>query len=193
MKALAHEEELLQESYQGSSRAFKKIVEHYQGIVSKTIYGMIGSGPEAEDIGQMVFIQLHKNLGKFRGDSSLGTYLCRIAINLCKNHYRRKSLWQRLGFGTIHDEIEDTSSEDLSLKHEVNKVLSKLSPKYREVLVLRYLDGFPIKDVAATLDIPLGTALSRLSRAEKQLKEYWQSHTKYHELLDGSLSFSFNG
>ena len=76
------EAEWIAKAQKGDPFAFRQLVEAHAGQVRKTVIGMLGEGPEAEDTAQEVFIRLHKALPKFKGDAQLATYLHRIAINL---------------------------------------------------------------------------------------------------------------
>ena len=73
---------MLKNARNGDNNAFKEIVKKYENQVAATVIGMLGYCTEAEDIGQETFIRFYKALHKFRGESSIGTYLTRIAINL---------------------------------------------------------------------------------------------------------------
>ncbi len=75
------ESELLRRAREGDDRAFRELVHRYEDRVAATIIGMLGPGPDAEDVGQETFIRLYRSLDGFRGDSSLATYVTRIAIN----------------------------------------------------------------------------------------------------------------
>ena len=79
--ARSSEDKLLERARQGDERAFRQLVERYEGLVAATVIGMLGPGPDAEDVGQETFIRFNRALKSFRGDSSVGTYLTRIAIN----------------------------------------------------------------------------------------------------------------
>lgn len=174
------EHQQLEAARQGNTQAFAALVRHNQDLVARTIKGMIGNHPDAEDLGQTVFIRFHNNLHRFRGDSSVGTYLCRIAINLCKNHVRKQMLLRKLGL-LNRDEIDiPDHGPVLDLRERMRIALAEIPLKFREVLVLRYMQGFSMNDIAETLEIPLGTVLSRLSRAEKKLKEIWEERALVH-------------
>ena len=74
--------ELVKAVQQGEINAFEKIVNRHQKNIERTIIGILGNSSEAEDVGQEVFIRFYRSINKYRGDSSVGTYLTRIAINL---------------------------------------------------------------------------------------------------------------
>ena len=84
------DDELLLRARAGDDRAFRLLVERYEGRVASVVTAMLGAGDEAEDVGQETFIRFYRSLDRFRGEASLGTYLTRIAINLSRNALRRR-------------------------------------------------------------------------------------------------------
>lgn len=137
---------------------------------------MIGQCQEAEDVGQETFIRFYKSLKKFRGDASVGTYLTRIAINLCINEIKRRQKRRKLFFShpeeKLHKAADTETGRNASEAYTlVHSGLQKLAPKFRSVLVLRLIDGYTTQETAQTLDLPLGTVLSRLARGQAQLKK----------------------
>jgi len=169
--------ELLEMARGGDQRAFAEIVEKYKGRVANVVKGMMGDVPEAEDVGQEVFIRFYNSLDRFRGESSLATYLTRIAINLSLNELKRKkrtySLYREDGEEQRWPEVSDEGrpEEKRDTREVVEKALQQLEDGYRAVVVLRLIEGYSTKETAELLGIPLGTVLSRLSRAQKQLME----------------------
>jgi len=138
------------------------------------VIGMLGNCPEAEDIGQETFIRFYKSLDKFRGESSVGTYLTRIAINLSLNEFKRRKRQRKFFFSK--NKIENTpDNKNRNDQNEIHKIvhlgLQKLEPKFRAVIVLRLIDGYSTQETAQILNLPLGTVLSRLARGQIKLKE----------------------
>ena len=170
--------ELIELSRKGNDQAFEVIIVKYEQQIARTVIGMLGDTEEAEDVGQETFIRFFRSLDKFRGDSALGTYLTRIAINLSLNELSKKkktlSLFYKRGEEkeTMFDITEPGDEFARSDKKEiVDKALQQLDPGFRSVVVLRLLEGYSTKETAEILDLPLGTVLSRLSRAQKNLKK----------------------
>jgi RNA polymerase sigma-70 factor, ECF subfamily len=170
--------ELVQRAMTGDDGAFRQIVERYADRVAATVTSMLGRGHEADDVGQETFIRLHRSLSSIRGDSSLGTYLTRIAINLCLDATRRQKRWR---FWYWDDESSEAPPFELTVenaaaperierKEFVQRAIQALDPKHRAVVVLRMIDGYSTKETAEMLKIPVGTVLSRLSRAQEQLR-----------------------
>ena len=170
------EADLVRASIEGDRYAFEEIVNRYQKVVARTVKGMLGDSVFSEDIGQEVFIRLYHSLSEFRGESKLSTYIQRIAINLTLNEIKRRkrffSMFSQKGNNELYEfEIADTENEErVEAKEIVNKALMSLEPKFRIILTMRMLQGYSTKETAEILNVPLGTVLSRLSRAQEQLK-----------------------
>jgi RNA polymerase sigma-70 factor (ECF subfamily) len=137
---------------------------------------MLGHTTEAEDIGQETFVRFYQSLHRFRGESSIGTYLTRIAINLSLNEIRKRQRRRTLFFSKNENAIENVpDAQDLKDQKETNALvqwgLQKLPPKFRSVIVLRLIDGYSTEETARILNLPVGTVLSRLARAQMKLRE----------------------
>ena len=169
--------DLVKASIEGNKPAFGEIVNRYQNMVARTVKGMLGDSVYAEDIGQEVFIKLYYSLSEFRGEAKLSTYIQKIAINLTLNEIKRRkrffSMFSQKGNSEMYEfEVADFDSQEKREATEiVNKALMKLEPKFRIIVAMRMLQGYSTKETAEILDIPLGTVLSRLSRAQEQLKD----------------------
>ncbi len=167
--------DLIEQVKDGDHQAFEELVKRYEARVAATVFGMLGHCQTAEDVGQEVFIRLFKYIKSFRDDASLATYLTRIAINLCLTELNRRKR-RLLIFGGSDDEVErvhidpDDTIERAEDKKLVHDALQELDPDFRAVAVLRLIEGYSTRETAEMLDLPLGTVLSRLSRAQKKLK-----------------------
>ncbi len=164
------DEDLVNVSKDGDMKAFKTLVERHEGKVAGVVKSMLGDTPEALDIGQETFIRFYESLNKFKGDSSVSTYLIRIAINLSLNEIKRRKR-ATIFFRPLEDGHQvnvPESSHDT--KEMVALEVAKLEPEFRSVVTLRLIEGYSTEETATLLEIPLGTVLSRLSRAQKKLK-----------------------
>ena len=164
------DEDLVNVSKDGDMKAFKTLVERHEGKVAGVVKSMLGDTPEALDIGQETFIRFYESLAKFKGDSSVSTYLIRIAINLSLNEIKRRKR-ATIFFRPLEDGHQvnvPESSHDT--KEMVALEVAKLEPEFRSVITLRLIEGYSTEETATLLEIPLGTVLSRLSRAQKKLK-----------------------
>lgn len=170
------ENQLVKASLEGDKQAFGEIVTRYEKMVARTVKGMLGDSVFSEDIGQEVFIKLYYSLADFRGESKLSTYIQRIAINFTLNEIKRRkrlfSMFSQKGSDEIYEyEIADEDSQEKKDAAEiVNKALMSMEPKFRIIVTMRMLQGYSTKETAEILELPIGTVLSRLSRAQDQLR-----------------------
>lgn len=168
--------ELIKASIEGDRFAFEEIVNRYQKMVARTVKGMLGDTAFAEDIGQEVFIKLYYALADFRGEAKLSTYIQKIAINMTLNEIKRRKRFFSLFLNKGDEDINkhDIPDQDSETKRDASEIVSKalliLDPKFRIIVAMRMLQGYSTKETAEILDLPLGTVLSRLSRAQEQLK-----------------------
>lgn len=162
---------LIKSSLDGDMSSFKRLVQKYEGKIAGIVKSMLGDIPEAMDVGQEVFIRFYESMGNFRGNSSLGTYLGRIAINLSLNELRRRKKRSHL-FDSLdaasHVAAENATEEDIT--EPVRREIELLEPEFKAVVTLRLIEGYSTEETATMLGVPLGTVLSRLSRAQKKLK-----------------------
>jgi RNA polymerase sigma-70 factor (ECF subfamily) len=170
------DDKLVKASVEGDKRAFGEIVDRYQKMVARTVKGMLGDSVFAEDVGQEVFIRLYNSLAEFRGDAKLSTYIQKIAVNLTLNEIKRRkrffSMFSQKGNNEMYEfDIADQDTEERKEASDiVNKALMAMDPGFRMIVTMRMLQGYSTKETAEILGLPLGTVLSRLSRAQEQLK-----------------------
>jgi RNA polymerase sigma-70 factor, ECF subfamily len=171
----AVEQEILSRARSGDESAFREIIEKFEPRIAATVTGILGFCPDVEDIGQETFVQFYKSMDRFRGDSGIGTYLTRIAINLSLNELQRRKRMDRFRApGLAEEAFGDRPSREkdrvMEIRTSVRQGLQRLDPKFRTVLVLRLVAGYSTKETAAILNLPLGTVLSRLARGQARLK-----------------------
>jgi len=141
---------------------------------------MLGSGDEADDVGQETFIRFYRSLDSFRGEASLKTWLQRIATNLSLNALKRRQRGLRrfLDMDDADESAPQLQTDGVGLQaaqtnvEMVRAAVALLPDKHRPVVVLRMIEGYSTRETAELLDIPEGTVLSRLSRAMEQLKRH---------------------
>lgn len=170
----ASDEDLLDAARGGDQFAFRVLVERHHEALARTVAGMLGPGDAIDDVMQEVFVQFYKNLAKFRGDSSVRTYLNRIAINRSLDvlRRRRRSLRRFVGIEDIPERETATESTALSSADKtVWKALDKLPSDQKAVVTLRLVDGYSTQETAEILGVRYGTVLSRLSRALDKLRD----------------------
>ncbi|NWF90824.1 MAG: RNA polymerase sigma factor [Ignavibacteriaceae bacterium] len=161
---------------ENSRVAFNEIVRRNKSRISYTVFGFLGNSDDAEDIGQEVFIRFLKNINNFNGMYSLSSYLVKIAVNLSLNELRRRKIRKFFSFDKmLEDGIEISSSAKIDTINEnkmlIQEALENLSDKHRSVIVLRLIDEYSTEETAQVLDLPVGTVLSRLARAQDKLRD----------------------
>ncbi|MFA8449076.1 MAG: RNA polymerase sigma factor [Bacteroidales bacterium] len=166
---------LIQEIKNGNQQAFKELVESLQTSVATTAVNMLGNQEEAEDIGQEVFIQIYRSINTFKGEASIKTWAIRITINLCLNAIKKRNKKRWLSLSIFEGKEKSLGQEEQTfkayeIKDSVDQALQKLEPKFKTVVILRLIEGYSVKETAEILNLPSGTVLSRLARAQKKLK-----------------------
>jgi len=173
-KARLTDEQIIEELKQGRTDSFKELILRYEPRIASTVIGMLGQCAEAEDVGQETFVRFYRNIHNFRKEAGVGTYLTRIAINLSINELRRRKRKSAL-FVRNNDVVlqKPDANEPLNFDRDewVQRAIDRLEPKFKAVVVLRLIDGFSTEETAKILGIPLGTVLSRLSRAQQKLQK----------------------
>lgn len=134
------------------------------------------------DVTQEAFIKVHRHLARFEGSSSFYTWLYRIVVNLCIDHRRRSARTATVDFDDAIDHSEPTDGAPTpirspdkefgrrELRGQIGKAVDGLSEKHKQVILLREIEGLSYKDIAETLDISVGTVMSRLHHARQNLQ-----------------------
>ncbi len=152
-------------------------MDHYETRVYRLALRYADSVQDAEDLTQETFLGIYRNVGGFRGQASLSTWIYRVAVNHCLEYRRRKRpecvpYDETLGLATSHwrdDPVAATTMEELST--HIDKALTKLSPLHRDVIILHELHGLTYAECSEALGVPVGTVKSRLSNAFTRLRE----------------------
>lgn len=177
---------LIERTLKGESSAFDKLVLKYQERIFNIAYRMLGSYEEAKDATQDAFVNAFRSLADFRKESSFYTYLCQIAINVCRNRFKRLNKDSKLisiddplsgDEGELKIEIPDdtNSPRDALAKKDkevmIQQAINSLDEEHREVVVMRDIEGASYEEIAGVLNINIGTIKSRLHRARHELKD----------------------
>jgi RNA polymerase sigma-70 factor (ECF subfamily) len=169
----------------GLEEAFEILIHRYEQPVYNLVCRLLNDPSDAADIVQEVFLKVFRNIGSFRGNSSLKTWIYRIAVNEAYNHRRWFSRHQRQevalgredGLPSYADSVADPAPTpfDQAAGHEtralVEKALEKLNPKFRAAVVLRDIEDLSYEEIAAVLEISLGTVKSRILRGREALRK----------------------
>lgn len=170
--------------YTGGNReqAATAFVRKYQNFVFSTALRFLKSYDDADDAAQEIFIKALKSMDKFRGDSSLKTWLYRITMNVCTNMSHKKKLFGFFGSSdneeSEYDNVADDSPmpdrkiESEEFEETFLKALSKLPEKQRETFALRYFDEMPYEEISEVLGTSVGGLKANYFQAVKKLAEF---------------------
>ncbi|HHU32093.1 MAG: RNA polymerase sigma factor [Zhaonellaceae bacterium] len=180
-----HESELILKCKNGNVEAFEELVLKYQRQIYTVAYRFMGNHEDASDLAQEAFIKAYKSIDRFRGESSLKTWLYHIVANVCRDELRKRKKGQVLSLdapisteeGEITRQTEDwTYAPDLiyeskEAQYFIQEAINQLTPEYKEVIILREIQGFSYEEIAQHLGCSLGTIKSRLNRARKAMRD----------------------
>lgn len=177
---------ILARAQAGDHQAFAQLYSAHKRHVYSLCLRMVGSVAEAEDLTQEAFLQFHRRIETFRGESALSTWLHRLTINVVLMHLRKKSLPvssldelaepapdQRPGRGFgAPDLVLSGAIDRLTLQRAIND----LPPGYRLIFVLHDIEGFEHNEIASLLDCSIGNSKSQLHKARLKLRESMRCH-----------------
>ena len=173
---------------QGREAAFRELVRRYERPVFSLVFRMVRDTATAEDLAQDTFIKVLNHIDKYRSEFKFSSWLFKIANNVAIDHLRRRQLDTISMDGspnasTAADveatrfDIADKSESALDemeakeLGSAIERAIGALRPEYRSCIMLRHVEGRSYEEIAATLDLPLGTVKTYIHRARHQLRE----------------------
>lgn len=178
--------ELVERVQSGDAGAYEVLIKRYQHRVYAHVVRLTGSPEEAADLTQDVLVKVYCSLNRFRGQASFQTWLYRVATNLCVDRHRRRQRSPQVAqsLETAREDGDEPALEPPDwdrnpersaltgeLQTKVREAIRQLSDKLRPVVVMHDLEGLSYEEIAAALQIPLGTVKSRLFNARAALKE----------------------
>ncbi len=169
----------------GDQKAFRELVERYKKKVFFLALDMAGNPVDAEDISQEVFLKVFRSFATFRKGAQLGSWLYRITYNASIDHLRRKGAapepvgdevlesLTRVEAGLPRRAADDPGAglEASQVRERIARALDKISPQEKAVFVLRHYEDLKLKDIAAALDLSIGSVKSYLFRAVRKLQK----------------------
>ncbi|HEU4400562.1 MAG TPA: sigma-70 family RNA polymerase sigma factor [Candidatus Polarisedimenticolia bacterium] len=188
----------------GEPAAFEEILRRYEAKVYSLVRGMTRNDADAQDSLQDTFLQVYRNIASFKGESSLSTWIYRIAVNsalmtIRKRRHDEKSVpideympqFEEGGHRVAVLPDWSPRADDLLLNKELathlREAIAALDPEYRTVFVLRDQEGLSNEEVATILDLSVPAVKSRLHRARlflrERIKRYWWGTIKPHGMF----------
>ncbi len=176
------DEDLIERFQQGDIKAFDEIVRRYKDPLLNFIYRFLGNRTESEDIVQETFLRVFRNKHAYRKVAKFSTWIYTIAGNLAKTELRKRKKRNLFSISDIGYEDKDYEISDESLSPEkavntnmydeiIQKEIQNLSPKFREVIILRDIQELSYEEISKIIKIPIGTVKSRVNRARLRLQE----------------------
>jgi RNA polymerase sigma-70 factor (ECF subfamily) len=172
---------------EGREEAYERLIDLYQQPVHQLVYRLLNDPGESSDVVQEVFLKVFRNIHHFRGNSSLRTWIYRIAVNEAHNRRRWFSRHRRqeIVLGCDSDEPSRSPSGvladpagspfELAVSEEAERILmsalDQISPNFREAVILRDVQDLSYEDIAEVLQISLGTVKSRILRGREALRQ----------------------
>ncbi len=170
----------------GSEDAYETLIQRFQNPVYNLIYRLLDNPDEAADVLQEVFLKVFRKIGSFRAQSSLKTWIYRIAVNEAYNHRRSFNRHRRQEVGlesadeagvALQEVLADQCrspfefASDRETQARVEEALTQINPSFRAAVVLRDLEEFSYEEIADILQVQIGTVKSRILRGREALRK----------------------
>jgi RNA polymerase sigma-70 factor (ECF subfamily) len=173
---------------QGRELAFRELVRRYERPVFSLIFRMVRDRETSEDLAQDAFIKVLNHIDKYSPEFKFSSWLFKIANNVAIDHLRRRRIDTISMDGSPHattaadveaSSIELESDQENALEElearelgsAIEQAIGKLRPEYRACIMLRHVEGRSYEEIAATLDLPLGTVKTYIHRARHELRK----------------------
>ena len=169
----------------GDTDAFEALVLEHQNKVYSLALRMVGNEEDARDMAQEAFIRAFNSLASFRGESKFSVWLYRLTSNICIDFLRGRATRRTVSLSWEDEDGEEgeleipderfspeARLERTELRESVRRGLDQLTPEYREILLLREINGLSYDEIGRALGLEEGTVKSRIFRARKKLSEF---------------------
>ena len=176
---------------QGRDRAFRELVRRYERPVFSLIFRMVRDREAAEDLAQDSFVKVLNHLDRYRPEFKFSSWIFKIANNVAIDHLRKRQLDTVSIDGSPHAASiaeaaassldiaaqQETALEEMEAREiggAIEQAIAGLRPEYRSCIMLRHVEGRSYEEIAATLDLPLGTVKTYIHRARNELRQALQ-------------------
>ncbi len=178
----ADDKSLVQAAQKGDMGAFEELVARHRDKIYARAYSMMRNEEEAIDLSQEAWVKAWQRLKQFQGESSFGTWMTRIVINLCLDQLRRHKRQRAESIEAMDEEsggverqmpvvtVNPTEGlERVELRQRIDQALSQLSEAHRTAIVLCEFEGMEYKEIAKAMECSIGTVMSRLFYARRKM------------------------
>lgn len=184
------ERSILEQVDSGIGLTFEELFERYSSMVSSLAFRILGDQQEALDVSQEVFLTIFRKMDSFRGESSLKTWIYRIAVHRAANRFRWWNRLRRRGTVSLEEHLAKNSEREFSgdlnsgiqspeealLQEEeragIERLLLQLPVQQRIAVVMRDIEGLSYEEIAESMQINVGTVKSRIARGRETLKRH---------------------
>jgi RNA polymerase sigma-70 factor (ECF subfamily) len=164
-------EDVLSRALAGDTAAFGLLVRQHQHTVFSLALRMLSDRPEAEDLAQEVFLQLHRNLASITSMAHLVFWLRKVTVNRAIDRLRREPKIDAVALEEAEGLAGEGSDQDPLLARRLRNLVGRLAPAPRAVLLLRYQEDLDPTQIARTLNMSINTVKSHLKRSLAQLRK----------------------
>jgi len=186
--ATLSDQDVVLEARAGRQAAYRELVRRYERPIFSLIYRMVRNREQAEDLSQETFVKALNAIESYRPEYKFSSWIFKIANNVSIDHLRRRELDTLSLDGSPHaltpeaiqasalqlGDRQETALEELEAKElggEIEIAIAALRPEYRACILLRHVEGRPYEEIAAMLDLPLGTVKTYIHRARGELRQ----------------------
>ncbi|NIA23717.1 MAG: sigma-70 family RNA polymerase sigma factor [Proteobacteria bacterium] len=159
--------ELFLNTINGDMKSFDKLVDRYMKKAYFFAYGYVGDKEAARDLSQDAFVKVYKERSRFNPDYNFGTWFFTVLRNTCLNYIKRRNIHPFVSMNNTYS-YKGNNEDD---KIDMAKALHMLNERDKELLTLKYFDGFSYEEISQILGIPMGSVMSGLFYAKKRMKE----------------------
>ncbi len=181
MEDLANTKLLVNNILSGETNGFNEIIENYKRLVSHIVFKMVPNNFDREDLCQDVFVKVYQNLGKFKFESKLSTWIARIAYNRCINFLEKKKVPlfddvvknEEITVDSMESNVKTPEAvvEERNLSDILNSEINQLPKQYQLIVTLYHIDELTYEEIGKITGMPDGTVKSHLFRGRKLLKD----------------------
>jgi len=165
---MENETKIVDRCREGDLAAYRLIYDRYEQPLIRTAFRLLGRRQEAEDAVQETFLKLYRGIGGFRSGATFSTYLFRILINTCTDMMRKRG---RVEFADLDAERLPTGST-AEIRHCLAQAVDQLPGQMKACFLLNAVEEFTLREVAAMLEINIGSVKTSVHRARKKLRAW---------------------